>query len=136
MAVYSAKSKRLLAECHPDMQRLFKAVLKAGYDHSIVTGCRGEVEQNRAYNAGLSKLTFPNSKHNKNPSEAVDAYPYINKGISYNLTQCAHFAGFVLGLAKSMNIDLIWGGDWKQSRNLTDNNFKDYGHFELKRRGR
>jgi peptidoglycan L-alanyl-D-glutamate endopeptidase CwlK len=136
MPVYSTKSKRLLSQCHEDLQRLFTAVLKAGYDHSIVTGYRGEEEQNRAYNAGLSKVPFPKSKHNKTPSEAVDAYPFVNNGISYNLTQCAYFAGFVKGLAKSMDIDLIWGGNWKDDQNLKSNKFKDYGHFELKRRGR
>jgi peptidoglycan L-alanyl-D-glutamate endopeptidase CwlK len=134
--VYSAASRKRLSECHPDLQRLFKAVLAAGYDRAIVTGYRGEAEQNRAYNAKLSKLPFPKSKHNKSPSEAVDAYPWISGGgISYNLTQCAHFAGFVLGLAKSMGINLIWGGDWNGSNNLGATSFKDYGHFELKRRG-
>jgi hypothetical protein len=34
-----------------------------------------------------------------------------------------------------MDIDLIWGGNWKDDQNLKSNKFKDYGHFELKRRG-
>ena len=53
-----------------------------------------------------------------------------------NLDRMIHFAGFVLGTAKSMGIDLTWGRDWYSDWLLSDRNkttFKDYPHFELKR---
>jgi len=133
MARYSAKSSGILKGCHPDIQRLFKEVVK-GFDNTVVCGRRSQEEQVHLYNRGLSKTLT--SKHTLDPSEAIDAYPYTaEKGVSYDLTECAYFAGYVKGLAKSMDIELIWGGDWKDTKNLTSNRFKDYGHFELKRRG-
>ena len=43
------------------------------------------------------------------------------------------FAGFVLGIAKSMGINLRWGGDWDQDWTVKDNKFDDFPHFELKK---
>ena len=41
------------------------------------------------------------------------------------------FAGYVLGLAKSMGITLRWGGDWDRDTDVQDNKFDDLMHFEL-----
>ena len=42
------------------------------------------------------------------------------------------FAGFVLGIARGMDINLRWGGDWNQNFEVDDNMFDDFPHFELK----
>ena len=42
------------------------------------------------------------------------------------------FAGFVLGIARSMDIKLRWGGDWNMNFEVDDNKFDDFPHFELK----
>ena len=41
------------------------------------------------------------------------------------------FAGFVIGLAKHMGVNLRWGGDWEQDFEVMDNRFDDFPHFEL-----
>lgn len=135
MNKYSDKSMERINECHPDLQRLFKAVLPY-FDHSITCGHRGEEEQNKAYDNGYSKLKYPLSKHNKIPSFAVDAYPYP---IDWQDTErmCV-FAGYVLLMAKQKAISIRWGGDFNMDGRTIDEKFKDYGHFELleKKRGR
>ena len=134
MPSFGKRSRQNLETCHKDLQKVFNEVVKT-YDCSVVCGHRGEADQNKAYEQGRSKVKYPDGKHNANPSYAVDVYPYpINMK---NLERMVHFAGFVIGTAKSMGIDLIWGRDWyddwyKKDKNRTT--FKDFPHFELKRK--
>jgi peptidoglycan L-alanyl-D-glutamate endopeptidase CwlK len=51
-----------------------------------------------------------------------------------NLERFTLFAGFVLGIAQSMGIRLIWGNDWNRDFNTGDTKFKDYPHFELSKK--
>jgi peptidoglycan L-alanyl-D-glutamate endopeptidase CwlK len=45
-------------------------------DFSIICGYRGKQEQSNAFAHGASKVQYPNSMHNQNPSLAVDIRPY------------------------------------------------------------
>jgi peptidoglycan L-alanyl-D-glutamate endopeptidase CwlK len=75
-----------LATCHDDLMLLVVDVaarIEAGdlftagiRDITVVCGHRGRAEQEKAFQAGNSKLTYPHSKHNKLPSLAVDLAPY------------------------------------------------------------
>lgn len=134
MAKFGNTSKRRLAECHPDIQTLFKEVVKH-FDCSVICGHRGEVQQNEAFAKGLSKLTFPKSKHNQFPSLAVDVVPYP---IDWNDTRrMTFFAGFVKGIAFKLKEEgritsiIRWGGDWDGDTEVKDNKFQDLPHFEL-----
>lgn len=71
----SAKSKEKLATCHPDLQMICNELIKT-FDFSVAEGHRGKAAQDEAYRRRASKLKYPNSKHNKKPSLAVDIYPY------------------------------------------------------------
>ena len=71
----SASSKAKLDQCHPDIQKIVTELLNE-MDVTVLCGHRGEAEQEAAFKAGNSKLQFPNSKHNKLPSLAVDIAPY------------------------------------------------------------
>jgi len=117
-----------LSDSDPDLQRIFFEVIKH-YDNSIITGYRDEEAQNEAFHTGRSKVQFPDSKHNSIPSNAVDAAPYPidwkDKDRFY------HFAGFVLGVAKILGIEIRWGGDWDGDTDLHDQTFYDLVHFEL-----
>ena len=42
-----------------------------------------------------------------------------------------HFAGYVLGVAKTLGIKIRWGGDWNSNLNFKDEKFMDLPHFEL-----
>lgn len=129
---YSEKSEAKLATCHPDLQKVFRAVLEF-YDHTILEGHRGEVDQNAAFLSGKSQKKWPDGEHNKLPSEAVDASPYpvdfSNK--PGNIARFYHFAGFVIATGKPMGIDIRWGGDWDSDHDFSDQRFNDLVHFEL-----
>ncbi len=130
MYKFGKRSKQNLSEAHLNLQQLFNEVIKE-VDCSVICGYRGEKEQNEAYDKGHSKLKYPQSKHNKQPSLAVDVVPYpIDWKDRERMTL---FAGFVKGLAKGMyNIDLRWGGDWDSDFHVQDNRFDDFPHFEIK----
>lgn len=128
MAIFSAISKERLGTCHPDLQKLFYAVVR-DYDCVVLDGYRGRSDQERAFDMGRSKLHFPNSSHNSKPSLAIDVAPFPldwrDKSRFY------HFAGYVFGIANTMGITLRWGGDWDGHRDFTNNLFSDLDHFEL-----
>jgi peptidoglycan L-alanyl-D-glutamate endopeptidase CwlK len=131
MPEFSITSKNRLATCHPDLQRLFNAVIEE-VDCSIIEGHREEERQNRFFLEGRSRVKWPNGKHNKVPSEAVDAGQYIpGKGISWDRNQCCYFAGMVKGKALELGIKIRWGGDWDNDNDINDQRFNDLVHFEL-----
>lgn len=130
MPSFSEQSQEKLAGCNYDLQVLFNEVIKK-FDCTIIVGHRGKNEQNEYYRTGRSKLQYPNSKHNKIPSEAVDVAPYP---INWNDTKrFYYFAGYVKGIAEKMGINIRFGGDWDSDTEVTDQTFNDLVHFELRR---
>ena len=130
MAKFGKTSKEKLATCHEDLQKVFNEVIKH-VDCSVIEGYRNEERQNKLFSEKKTKVRYPNGRHNSNPSRAVDVVPYP---VDWNDRERFHlFAGFVLGIAKSMGIVLRWGGDWNMNFEVDDNNFDDFPHFELKK---
>lgn len=128
MPVFSERSKAKLATCHPELQHLFNEVVKH-FDCTILTGHRDKEAQNGAFNAGKSKLQWPNSKHNESPSMAVDVAPYP---IDWNdLERFRRFVWFVRGVAAARGIEIRTGADWDGDHSITDQSFHDLPHFEL-----
>lgn len=128
MPKFSEISLSRLETCHIQLVRLFMKVIE-DYDCSILCGHRGEEAQNLAHQLGNSNKQFPDSKHNKMPSEAVDVAPYP---IDWDDThRFAFFAGYVKRIADEMGIDIIWGSDWDSDTSTTDQTLMDFGHFEL-----
>ena len=104
------RSARRLAECHPDLVRLFEAVL-AEVDFTVLCGHRNQAEQDAAYAAGKSRLRWPRSRHNSLPSQAVDVVPYP---CDWNdLDAFRALAAVVKRKAAELGIAVAWGGDWK-----------------------
>jgi len=127
MATYGKTSKKRLSECHPDIQLVFNAVIRH-FDHTVICGSRGKLEQDAAFNSGNSRVKFPNSKHNMDPSDGIDVAPWP---IDWrDEKRFVYLAGFVLGFAAALGIKLRWGGDWDSDTEVKDNKFNDYGHFE------
>lgn len=118
-----------LRECHPLLQRLFLEVVRE-YDCSILVGHRAKREQDHAFESKMSRLKWPNSKHNKVPSLAIDVAPYPLNW--QDQKRFYHFGGFVKGMALGLGIPLRWGGDWDGDEDLNDQTFMDLVHFELK----
>lgn len=128
MPKFSQRSIDRLETCRPGLVRLFMKVIES-FDCTILEGHRGEAAQNKAYDEGKSKLRWPNGKHNKLPSLAVDVAPYP---VDWNdLHRFYYFAGYVMGIAQEMGIKIRWGGDWDGDKELKDNSFNDLVHFEI-----
>ena len=130
MPKYSQASKDKLLTCHPDLQRLFNEVIKHT-DCTIIEGKRTKKTQLEYVRTGKSKTT--DSKHleqSDGTSHSVDVMAYP---IDWNdWKRNAFFAGYVMGLAKSMGIELRSGLDWDCDFNIAEHSFLDAPHFELK----
>jgi len=130
---FGSTSKQNLSTCHPDIQKVFNEIIKY-YDCSVLDGNRSKEKQNEYYHKGLSQLKYPESKHNQSPSIAIDVVPYFSNKphIRWGEKEKFYeFAGFVMGVASTMGIQLRWGGNWDMDDELKDNTFMDYPHFEL-----
>jgi hypothetical protein len=129
MPRFGRRSKERLATCEKDLQMVFNEVIKY-VDCSILEGHRSKDRQNALYEDGKTKVRYPNGRHNASPSRAVDVTPYPVDWADRERQTL--FAGFVLGVANQMGIELRWGGDWDQDFEVKDNRFDDFPHFELK----
>lgn len=134
MPSYSRSSNKRLHTVRPELQRIFREVLRRGYDHAILEGHRGQYDQHTNFISDRSKVDWPNSKHNTTPSDAVDVRPYIpSLGYPDDLKYFYRFAGQVEAITQEMGYELRWGGDWDSDRDMDDQRFNDLFHFEYVR---
>jgi peptidoglycan L-alanyl-D-glutamate endopeptidase CwlK len=132
MPSFSKASKDNLATCHPDIQKVLNEAIKY-VDFTVICGHRGQQEQDEAFAKGFSKIKWPNGKHNKFPSEAVDVAPYSN-GIHWDdLEAFTYLAGIIKGISFTMGIKLRMGVDWDGDLLVKEHSFKDRPHIELVR---
>lgn len=119
MPKFGKKSLERLEECHPDLQAIMHELIKV-MDVTILCGHRGKEEQNSAFINGKSKLQFPNSKHNKKPSLAVDVAPYpVNWS---DLRPFIDMCKYIEEISVRLKIPVILGRDFS---------FRDFPHVEL-----
>ena len=129
MPYFGKKSKERLNTCESTLQKVFNEVIKH-VDCSILEGHRSKDRQNKLYEEEKTKVKYPDGRHNRQPSSAVDVTPYP---VDWkDRERQTLFAGFVIGVASQMGINLRWGGDWDQDFQVVDNRFDDFPHFELK----
>ena len=129
MPYFGKSSKKRLKTCDDRLQKVFNEVIKH-VDCSILEGHRNKDRQNKLFKEGKTKVRYPDGRHNRQPSSAVDVTPYP---VDWkDRERQTLFAGFVIGVASQMNINLRWGGDWDQDFQVVDNRFDDFPHFELK----
>ena len=133
---FSEKSKAKLATCDGRLQELFNQVIKY-YDCSVLEGHRSDERQEELFRQGKSKLRAGQSKHNKNPSLAVDVAPYpidwkkLDAGDKKEYNKFYYFVGYVKATADQLNIKIRCGADWDNDNDLNDQTFFDLPHFEL-----
>lgn len=137
---YGERSLSVLATLHPDLQLIFRSVLEAGFDHVLICGHRPKADQDKAFAEGKSKVKFPNSKHNSQPSMAVDAMPWFKTAPNIDWGHSAsiyHLAGIVRGIATSLYLQgkishlVRWGGDWDGDFDVREKQWDDSPHYEL-----
>lgn len=134
MAKFGALSKERLATCHEDLQVIASLAIQY-LDFSVECGHRGQEEQDEAFMNGFSKLQYPNSKHNKTPSMAIDITPYPSRYTDTKKQRelAFYFKGIADALFAEGRIShrVRWGGDWDGDGDTADQTFNDYPHFEL-----
>jgi len=133
MFVFSHTSEaNLTTQVHPDLQRLFREVLKH-VDCSVLGGIRTLAEQRQDVASGKSEtLASMHLPQSDGLSHAVDVAPYPQRWNDPKWKQdLDYFAGFVLGVASQLGIGIRWGGDWKRTNDPESNGFEDLDHFEL-----
>ena len=92
-------------------------------DFTVICGERNEEDQNKAFTEGNSRARYPQSKHNRSPSRAVDIVPY-NNGIDWeDINAFYQLAGVMKAMAYKHDIKIKWGGDFEE--------YFDGAHFEL-----
>jgi len=107
-------------------------ILNEVADVSLISGHRGELEQNELVDLGRSQVRYPNSKHNAYPSRAVDFTPYPYPTTDLDLyAGLAYVAGAAKVFASSHGFNIRWGGDWNENGSVVDNNFDDLFHLEI-----
>lgn len=135
---FSEHSKAQRQTLHEDLRKICDHVIQF-HDFKIDIGYRDEASQNKAFAEKRSKLKYPESKHNTNPSEAMDLLPFVNgKFIGWtDLGQWRYFGGIVVATAFMLNRSgdignlLRWGGDWSGDHDMSDQTFNDLPHFEI-----
>ena len=129
MPYFSKRSKSRLSTCDERLQEVFTEVIKH-VDCSILEGHRSKERQNKLYDEGRTKVKYPTGRHNSNPSKACDVTPYP---VDWkDRERQTLFAGFVIGVARSMGYNVRWGGDWDMDFQVMDNRFDDFPHFEIR----
>jgi len=114
-----------LKQCHPNLIKIMLRVDEI-YPIHVVCGFRNEEDQNKAFKEKKSKLKFPESKHNKIPSLAVDIVPDPDrnpKTISWvDLKAFEIMCLAVEAISEEYGIKVRFGKDFS---------FADWPHFEL-----
>jgi len=131
---FGTTSTARLETCSFPIQQIMREALAYGImDFAISEGVRSDWKQHEYFLAGKSRLDAgdPRAMHNRVPSDAVDAVPYINGKYSYIKAHCCVLAGIIQAAAKKIGYTVRWGGDWDMDGEpITDQEFQDLVHFE------
>jgi hypothetical protein len=135
MPSFGRTSTSNLNTCDTQLQDILNEVVKY-YDCTVLTGHRNKATQNEKYFEGTSEVRWPNSKHNVNPSKAVDVapWPIPTDWGDKNWKDRVKFyelKAIIFFVAAKQGIKIRWGGDWDMDYDYTDNKFDDLVHFEI-----
>ena len=131
---YGKKSKLILSGADLSLQEIFNFAIKLGLiDISILESHRDKATQNKLFKQGKSKVKWPDGKHNKKPSMAVDACPFVNGKASFDYNHCIFLAGIICTIGKFFGYSVRWGGNWdNDGEPISDQDFQDLIHYEIK----
>ena len=131
MNQWGDKSLQVRATLDKRLQKIVDELLQR-MDVSLISGYRGKKQQNELFREGKSKLQYPQSKHNRFPSNAVDIQPYPYPTDERELwAALGYMAGLSEVIAERYGVTLRWGGDWDMDGDVSDNDFDDLFHLEI-----
>lgn len=143
---FGRKSLDNLSTAHRDLQLIFSEAIKVTkIDFGITEGHRSLERQKILFDQGKSKIDgiSKKSKHNYNPSLAVDIYIYhpdieTRRQLAYDKSHLAYIAGLIDAISEQLYKDkkiehkIRWGGNWDSDLIIDfDQSFDDFPHFEL-----
>jgi|TARA_R100000479_G_scaffold160415_1_gene97818 hypothetical protein len=125
MPKFGKRSKERLRGVDTRLVNVLNELVKI-MDVTIIEGLRSKQRQEILLKEGKTKTKF--SKHIE--GKAVDLAPYP---IDWEDRDRFHYmGGMIRGIAKQLNINVRWGGDWDSDGETKDNRFDDLVHVEIK----
>jgi len=125
MPKFGKRSKQRLRGVDTRLVNVLNELIKI-MDVTIIEGLRSKQRQEILLKEGKTKTKF--SKHIE--GKAVDLAPYP---IDWEDRDRFHYmGGMIRGIAKQLNINVRWGGDWDSDGETRDNRFDDLVHVEIK----
>jgi peptidoglycan LD-endopeptidase CwlK len=127
---FSKTSLNRLYTCDPRLIKVAeKAIEISPIDFGIACGNRSIEDQLKAFKEKKSKCDGIKKKsmHNYSPSKAFDVYAWVNGKASWDKKHLSIIAGVILSVAKSLDIDIRWGGTFGSD----EFDGWDMPHFEL-----
>ena len=122
---FGKRSKARLKGVKPELVNVLNELVKI-MDVTIIEGLRTEERQKQLVASGASKTKF--SKHLEGKAEDIAPYP-----IDWEDRDRFHYmGGMIRGIAKQLNVNVRWGGDWDSDGETKDNGFDDLVHVELR----
>ena len=119
---FGNRSKERLNGVHPDMVKVMEEAIKESpLDFSITEGLRTRERQQELFSAGKSQTM--NSRHLT--GKAVDIAVLVEGKVTWDFPKYQIVADHIKKVAKELEIDIVWGGDWVS--------FRDGPHYELHR---
>ena len=131
MPNFSASSQAKLKTCDIRLQNALNVAIKH-VDFTVTCGHRTKSDQDAAFASGVSKLKWPDSKHNFIPSLAVDIAPCVGGKIDWkDADRFKNVGFFILGILAAQGVNARLGGDWDRDFSTTDERFVDLPHIEV-----
>ena len=125
MPKFGKRSKERLRGVDTRLVNVLNELIKI-MDVTIIEGLRSKQRQEILLKEGKTKTKF--SKHIE--GKAVDLAPYP---IDWEDRDRFHYmGGMIRGIAKQLNINVRWGGDWDSDGETKDNSFDDLVHVEIR----
>jgi len=143
MNKFSNTSEKRLSTCHKDLQILMhRAIETSPVDFGIAEGHRSVERQQELFNSHPPRTQIDGvkkkSKHNYDPSQAVDIFGWVNGRTCYDIRVMSFLGGWIMSLAAQLHKEGIienkirWGGNWDSDGEIiTDQTLVDTPHFEV-----
>lgn len=159
---FGSKSQKVRDTLCEELQAVVDFAIKV-YNISLIEGHRDQETQDRYFAQGVSKVQWPNGKHNTFPSDAVDIWPYVTNlaGIRVStalsghpdqikylakatgksekriweliLQEYATMKGVLMAAGEVHGVKLRFGDDWDMDGDRLDQTFNDLPHVEVVR---
>ena len=131
MNSFGRGSRKHLRTVDARLQRIAHRALRIT-DHSITCGHRTREAQDAAFEAGNSKIQWPDGKHNRLPSVAMDVQVWPRPEKEEDLIdEQLYLLGVYKGVGQEQGIPIRTGADFNRNGRVSDNEWKDLFHVEI-----